>query len=158
MAVRSWPTARRQGMRFDNWETVVQPILAEHFAITGQPCFCVLPSYTQVARTSLFAGCLPSEWRGYTGRPTKNETTLVARNLGTELVASLEPWRHAAGFQFRDRVEARPAKHRDVAARQRIRGGHRGEQVLTPGEWRQRQQVPAPAAHDERDRIPARGE
>jgi hypothetical protein len=35
-----------------------------------------------VARTSLFAGCLPSEWRGYTGRPTKNETTLVACNLG----------------------------------------------------------------------------
>ena len=34
------------GMRFDTWETVVQPILAEHFAIEGQPCFCVLPSYT----------------------------------------------------------------------------------------------------------------
>jgi hypothetical protein len=70
------------GMRFDTWETVVQPILAEHFAIEGRPCFCVLPSYTQVARTSLFAGCLPHEWRGYRGRPTKNETTLVARNLG----------------------------------------------------------------------------
>jgi hypothetical protein len=70
------------GMRFDTWETVVQPILAEHFTINGQPYFCVLPSYTQVARTSLFAGCLPSEWRGYRDAPTKNETTLVARNLG----------------------------------------------------------------------------
>jgi hypothetical protein len=70
------------GMRFDTWETVVQPILAEHFAIDGRPCFCVLPSYTQVARTSLFAGCLPSEWRGYRGTRTTNETTLVARNLG----------------------------------------------------------------------------
>jgi len=70
------------GMRFDTWETVVQPILAEHFAIEGQPCFCVLPSYTQVARTSLFAGCLPSEWRSYRGTRTKNEATLVARNLG----------------------------------------------------------------------------
>jgi hypothetical protein len=70
------------GMRFDTWETVIQPILAEHFAIEGRPCFCVLPSYTQVARTSLFAGCLPNEWRGYRGTPTKNEATLVARNLG----------------------------------------------------------------------------
>jgi hypothetical protein len=70
------------GMRFDTWETVVQPLLAEHFAIAGQPCFCVLPSYTQVARTSLFAGCLPSEWRSYRGTSTKNEATLVARNLG----------------------------------------------------------------------------
>jgi hypothetical protein len=55
---------------------------AEHFAIADQPCFCVLPSYTQVARTSLFAGCLPGEWRGYAGRPTRNEATLVAHNLG----------------------------------------------------------------------------
>jgi hypothetical protein len=70
------------GMRFDTWETVIQPILAEHFAIESRPCFCVLPSYTQVARTSLFAGCLPHEWRGYRGSPTKNEATLVARNLG----------------------------------------------------------------------------
>lgn len=70
------------GMRFDTWETVVQPILAEHFAIESRPCFCILPSYTQVARTSLFAGCLPSEWRGYRGTQTKNEITLMARNLG----------------------------------------------------------------------------
>jgi len=70
------------GMRFDTWEAVLQPILAEHFAIEGSPCFAVLPSYTQVARTSLFAGCLPSEWRGYKGDPTKDEETLLARNLG----------------------------------------------------------------------------
>jgi hypothetical protein len=81
MVGRAW-VLLFDGMRFDTWETVVQPILAEHFAIESRPCFCVLPSYTQVARTSLFAGCLPNEWRGYRGRPTKNETTLVARNLG----------------------------------------------------------------------------
>ncbi|MCX5676472.1 MAG: PglZ domain-containing protein [Planctomycetota bacterium] len=70
------------GMRFDTWDAVVRPILAEHFAIQGKPCFCILPSYTQIARTSLFAGCLPQEWKGYKGGPTKDEAVLVARNLG----------------------------------------------------------------------------
>ena len=70
------------GMRFDTWDTVVQPILAEHFEVNGQACFCVLPSYTQIARTSLLAGCLPSDWRGHKGSPTSDEATLVARNLG----------------------------------------------------------------------------
>jgi len=70
------------GMRFDTWEQIVQPILAEHFTIESRPCFTVLPSYTQVARTSLFAGCLPTEWRGYKGNPTKDEEILLARNLG----------------------------------------------------------------------------
>ncbi len=70
------------GMRIDTWESVVQPILAEHFEIKGQACFCILPSYTQVARTALLAGCLPSEWMGHKGAPTTDEATLVARNLG----------------------------------------------------------------------------
>ncbi len=70
------------GMRFDTWETVVQPILAEHFSIEGQPYFCVLPSYTQVARTSLFTGCSTHKWRGYKEARTTDEATLVARNLG----------------------------------------------------------------------------
>ena len=70
------------GMRFDTWEAVVQPLLAEHFGLQGQSSFCVLPSYTQIARTSLFAGCLPSSWLGYKGAATKDEATLVAQNLG----------------------------------------------------------------------------
>ncbi|NQT94307.1 MAG: PglZ domain-containing protein [Lentisphaerae bacterium] len=70
------------GLRFDTWETVVQPILAEHFEIKGQACFGILPSYTQVARTSLLAGCLPSDWKGFKGTPTSDEATLTARNLG----------------------------------------------------------------------------
>jgi hypothetical protein len=70
------------GMRFDTWSEVVQPLLAEHFDIDAEPCFCVLPSFTQVARTSLLAGCLPQDWQGYKGLPTKDEATLIARNLG----------------------------------------------------------------------------
>jgi hypothetical protein len=69
-------------MRFDTWEMVVQPLLAEHFSLQGQSGFCVLPSYTQIARTSLFAGCLPSSWLGYKGTATKDEAILVAQNLG----------------------------------------------------------------------------
>lgn len=70
------------GMRFDTWHVVVQPLLAEHFNIEAGPRFCVLPSFTQIARTSLLAGCLPQEWKGYKGAPTKDEATLIARNLG----------------------------------------------------------------------------
>jgi hypothetical protein len=70
------------GLRFDTWDVVVQPILAEHFEIKGQASFCVLPSFTQIARTSLLAGCLPSEWKGFKGTPSSDEATLVARNLG----------------------------------------------------------------------------
>jgi hypothetical protein len=70
------------GMRFDTWSEVVRPLLAEYFDFRGGPGFCVLPSFTQVARTSLLAGCLPHEWQGYKGSPTKDEATLVARNLG----------------------------------------------------------------------------
>ena len=70
------------GMRYDTWDMTIKPILGEHFTINGGPLFCVLPSYTQIARTSIFAGCLPSEWIGYAGKSSKDEATLVARNLG----------------------------------------------------------------------------
>jgi hypothetical protein len=70
------------GMRYDTWIEVVRPLLAEHFNITSNAQFCVLPSSTHTARTSLLAGCLPSEWRGYKGVATMDEATLVSRNLG----------------------------------------------------------------------------
>jgi hypothetical protein len=70
------------GMRFDTWEAVVLPLLAEHFTVQGEARLCALPSFTQEARTSLFAGCPATEWRGYGGKPTKDEQVLVARNLG----------------------------------------------------------------------------
>jgi hypothetical protein len=70
------------GMRYDTWGTIVQPILGEFFSISGSPFYCVLPSFTQISRTSFFAGSLAPEWRGYKGAPTKDEAILVARNLG----------------------------------------------------------------------------
>jgi hypothetical protein len=71
------------GMRYDTWESVVLPLFAESFRVEeSKPRLAVLPSYTGVARTSLFAGCLPGEWRGFKGTPTKDEAALAACNLG----------------------------------------------------------------------------
>jgi len=70
------------GMRYDTWDTIVQPILGEFFSIRGRPFYCVVPSFTQISRTSFLAGSLAQEWRGYKGAPTKEEAILVARTLG----------------------------------------------------------------------------
>jgi hypothetical protein len=70
------------GMRYDTWDAVVQPLLAEHFTVAGQPRFCVLPSYTAYARASLLAGAPPSVWT--TGRASA-EASLFAKNLGLAL-------------------------------------------------------------------------
>ncbi|MCY2987028.1 MAG: PglZ domain-containing protein, partial [Planctomycetota bacterium] len=67
------------GMRYDTWEAVVQPVLGEHFTISGQPRFCVLPSYTQFARAGLLAGAPPSAWA--TGK-SHSESSLFAKNIG----------------------------------------------------------------------------
>ena len=69
------------GMRYDTWEDVVQPLLAEHFALSGEARFCVLPSYTQYARTSLLAGSLPAVWAA--GKPSsRDEASLFASAIG----------------------------------------------------------------------------
>ena len=69
------------GMRYDTWEAVVQPLLGEHFQITGQARFCTLPSYTEFARRSVFAGAPPSEWAS--GKASsRTEPQLLAKNLG----------------------------------------------------------------------------
>ena len=70
------------GMRFDTWQAVVKPILAEFFEIQDQSFYCVLPSYTTFARTSLLAGQLPSEWRGFKGNFSNSEPQLFAVNMG----------------------------------------------------------------------------
>jgi hypothetical protein len=70
------------GMRFDTWEAVVLPILAQHFRVHSEARLCVLPSFTKEARTSLFAGHRAYDWRGYGGKPTEDERVLLARNLG----------------------------------------------------------------------------
>jgi hypothetical protein len=71
------------GMRFDTWRFVVRPILAEHFTIQDdRPHYCVPPSFTAVARTSLLAGSGPKQWQGFQGQWTGDEFTLAARNFG----------------------------------------------------------------------------
>ena len=70
------------GMRFDTWEDVVQPLLGQHFTITGQARFCVLPSYTQYARASLLAGSLPKVWAVGNAPSSRDEASLFASNIG----------------------------------------------------------------------------
>ena len=70
------------GMRFDTWETVVKPVLAEFFEIQDGAYFCVLPSYTAFARTALLAGRLPAEWKGFKGNFSDSEPQLFAVNMG----------------------------------------------------------------------------
>ena len=70
------------GMRFDTWETVVKPVLAEFFEIEEAPHFCVLPSYTAFARAGLLAGALPTEWKGFKGNFSDSEPQLFAVNMG----------------------------------------------------------------------------
>ncbi len=70
------------GMRYDTWESVVQPLLGERFMISSEARFCTLPSYTLYARRSVLAGRAPSEW--LTGKRAEShaETTLFAENVG----------------------------------------------------------------------------
>lgn len=70
------------GMRFDSWEQIVRPILAEFFQIEDQPCFCLLPSYTEIARTGLLAGGTPGEWKSFKGAFSQDEAQLFAVNMG----------------------------------------------------------------------------
>ena len=70
------------GMRLDTWEAVVRPLLASFFNITDRPCFSLLPSYTEIARTGLLGGGLPGEWKGFKGNFTQDEAQLFAVNMG----------------------------------------------------------------------------
>ena len=69
------------GMRFDSWETVVKPLLAEFFTIEDAPHFCILPSFTVYARKGLLAGALPTEWKGFKGTYSDSEPQLFAVNM-----------------------------------------------------------------------------
>lgn len=70
------------GMRYDTWEEVVQPILGQHFMITGKPRFCTLPSYTLYARRSVLAGRPPAAWVIGKRAASRSEETLFSENLG----------------------------------------------------------------------------
>jgi len=68
------------GMRWDTWEDVVKPVLAEEFEIAEEKAYvCVLPSYTGIARVSLLSGKIPLSWTDYKGRPTSDHHILAAR-------------------------------------------------------------------------------
>jgi hypothetical protein len=70
------------GMRYDTWEEVLQPLLGEHFTISGEARFCVLPSYTLYARTSLFAGETASSWAASKSATSRDEAALFGKNIG----------------------------------------------------------------------------
>ena len=61
---------------------VVQPLLGQHFTITGDPRFCTLPSYTLYARRSVLAGGPPAAWAKGKKAASRSEETLLAENLG----------------------------------------------------------------------------
>jgi hypothetical protein len=98
------------GMRYDTWQIVVRPLLAEHFQIVeDKPLFTVPPSYTAVARTSLLAGQNYGEWRGFQGQQTSDEATLAAINLGLvaqEAKSKLRLVKEAETFKARTKVGA----------------------------------------------------
>jgi len=70
------------GMRLDTWEQVVRPLLAVDFKVDDQPCYCVLPSYTEIARTGLLAGGVPRDWKGFKGAFSHDEAQLFAVSMG----------------------------------------------------------------------------
>lgn len=96
------------GMRYDTWQIVARPLLAERFQIVeDKPLFTVPPSYTAVARTSLLAGQIAGEWRGFQGQPTSDEAVLAAINLGLvaqEAKSKLRLVKEAETFKARTKL------------------------------------------------------
>lgn len=71
------------GMRLDSWNEVIKPILSSKFEISEEKLYlCPLPSYTDIARISLLAGKLPSEWKDYQGERTSDHNILASRLFG----------------------------------------------------------------------------
>ena len=85
------------GMRLDTWEQLIRPLLAEFFQIEDQPCFCLLPSYTEFARTGLLAGGTPSEWKGFKGTFNQDEAQLFAVNMGLTAQETKTKLRYVTG-------------------------------------------------------------
>jgi len=71
------------GMRLDSWNEVIKPILSSKFEIGEEKIYlCPLPSCTNIARISLLAGNLPSEWENYQGDRTSDHNILASRLFG----------------------------------------------------------------------------
>jgi len=104
-------------MRFDTWSLVVREILAEHFQITDErPLFCVPPSFTTVARTSLFA-----EPRRATGEDFKISTQVTrppswrqSRSQQPEAKAKLRLLKEAETLKARAKLAATDTQARLV--------------------------------------------
>ncbi|HEX7376346.1 MAG TPA: PglZ domain-containing protein [Pirellulales bacterium] len=70
------------GMRYDSWREVVQPLLGEDFVISSEARFCTLPSYTLYARRSVLAGAPPAAWAVGKKPASYSEAELFANNIG----------------------------------------------------------------------------
>ncbi len=73
------------GMRYDTWDSVIRPLLMEHFEVVGgldRAYFSLLPSKTDIARRGLLAAALGKDWKNYFNSPTKDERILAAKALG----------------------------------------------------------------------------
>lgn len=89
------------GMRYDTWQRIVKPRLAEKFEINQEHAYLSpLPSWTKIARTALVAGRTPEHFRGY-----RQQTTLDQEQLASVLFKLKEPER-AAKLRFYSRMES----------------------------------------------------
>jgi PglZ domain len=84
------------GMRYDTWTEVIRPLLAQNFAIEAEtPLLAPLPTYTQLARKSLFAGGYPdTTWKGFGGRFTPDEQIPGGSQFGADIRPRDEPGGH----------------------------------------------------------------
>ncbi len=73
------------GMRYDTWDAVVWPLLRDYFQMVEPdpvPRYAGLPSKTDIARRTLFAGGIAKNWKNYQNRWTRDERVLAARAVG----------------------------------------------------------------------------
>lgn len=82
------------GMRLDSWNEVIKPVILEKFEITNEDFyFCVIPSITDIARISLLAGKIPSEWEDYNYQFTSNHNILASKLFNLNLYEGKEKLR-----------------------------------------------------------------
>ena len=73
------------GMRYDTWDSVIRPLLTEHFEVVeglDRAYFSLLPSKTDIADVDSSPPRSGKDWKNYFNSPTKDERILAARALG----------------------------------------------------------------------------
>lgn len=99
------------GMRYDTWQRIVKPRLAERFEIKREQAYLsILPSWTYIARTSLMAGQNPDHWRGYTNKFTDAQWLLTSKLFGLTEQNKEEKLRFYSGMES-DRTMENFARH-----------------------------------------------